>query len=84
LKLRLLSARTSLLARDDVNFKEDIKAARELLAKYFDPKARANQNVIAGLKLLSENTVSIATPDISLSMNAVRDARNARESRAKK
>jgi uroporphyrin-III C-methyltransferase len=83
LKLRLLSARTSLLARDDVNFKEDIKAARELLAKYFDPKARANQNVIAGLKLLSENTVSIATPDISLSMNAVRDARNARESRAK-
>lgn len=83
LKLRLLSARTSLLARDDVNFKEDIKAARSLLAKYFDPKARANQNAMAGLKLLSENTVSIATPDIGLSMNAVRDARNARDSRAK-
>jgi uroporphyrin-III C-methyltransferase len=83
LKLRLLSARTSLLARDDVNFKEDIKAARELLTKYFDPKARANQNAIAGLKLLSENTVSIATPDIVQSMNAVRDARNARDSRAK-
>ncbi|NJR71928.1 MAG: hypothetical protein HC782_02040 [Gammaproteobacteria bacterium] len=49
--------------------------------KIFDPKARANQNVITGLKLLTENAVSIATPDIGMSMNAVRDARNARNAR---
>jgi uroporphyrin-III C-methyltransferase len=80
-KLRLLSARTSLLARDETNFKDDAKAARELIAKYFDPKAKANQNAIATLKMLGENPVSIAAPDIVQSMNAIRAARAARETR---
>jgi len=79
LKLRLLSARTSLLARDEANFKEDLKTARELIAKYFDQKAKVNQNVVANLKQLADNSVSIATPDIVQSLNAVRAARAARE-----
>ncbi len=79
LRLRLLAARTSLLARDETNFKDDIKAARDLLGKYFDPKARVNQNTIANLKQLQENPVSIAAPDIVQSMNAVRAARAVRE-----
>jgi uroporphyrin-III C-methyltransferase len=79
LKLRLLSARTSLLARDEVNFKEDLKTARELIAKYFDQKAKVNQNAVASLKQLADNSVSIAAPDIVQSLNAVRAARAARE-----
>ncbi len=79
LKLRLLSARTSLLARDEANFREDLKAARELVGKYFDPKAKVNQNAIASLKQLADNAVAIAAPDIVQSMNAVRAARAARE-----
>ena len=79
LKLRLLSARTSLLARDEANFKEDLKTARELIAKYFDQKAKVNQNAITSLKLLADNAVSIAAPDIVQSLNAVRAARAARE-----
>lgn len=79
LKLRLLSARTSLLARDEANFKEDLKAARELIAKYFEQKAKANQNAAASLKQLADNSVSIAAPDIVQSLNAVRAARAARE-----
>jgi uncharacterized protein HemX len=79
LKLRLLSARTSLLARDQANFREDLKAARELVGKYFDPKAKVNQNAIASLKQLADNSVAIAAPDIVQSMNAVRAARAARE-----
>jgi uroporphyrin-III C-methyltransferase len=79
LKLRLLSARTALLARDEANFKEDLKTARELIAKYFDQKAKSNQNAIASLKQLADNAVSIATPDIVQSLNAVRAARAARE-----
>jgi uncharacterized protein HemX len=79
LKLRLLSARTSLLARDEANFKEDLKTARELIAKYFDQKAKVNQNVVASLKQLADNSVSITTPDIVQSLNAVRAARAARE-----
>lgn len=79
LKLRLLSARTSLLARDEANFKEDLKIARELVGKYFDPKAKVNQNAITSLKQLADNPVSIATPDIVQSLNAIRAARAARE-----
>lgn len=79
LKLRLLAARTSLLARDETNFKEDLRHARDLVSRYFDPKARVNQNAIAGLKQLADNPVSIAAPDITQSQNAVRAARVARE-----
>jgi uroporphyrin-III C-methyltransferase len=79
LKLRLLAARTSLIARDETNFKEDVRNARDLVAKYFDPKAKVNQNALITLKLLMDNPVSIATPDIVTSQNAVRAARVARE-----
>lgn len=79
LKLRLLSARTSLIARDETNYKEDLKLAREMLSKYFDPKAKVNANAIAMLKQLAENPVSISAPDITASLAAVRAARAARE-----
>ncbi len=79
LKLRLLSARTSLIARDETNYKEDLKLAGDLLARYFDTKARVNINAIATLKQLAESPVSIATPDITASLNAIRAARAARE-----
>ena len=79
LKLRLLSARTALIARDEINYKEDLKLSREMLGKYFDGKAKVNSNAISLLKQLAENPVSIAAPDITASLNAVRAARAARE-----
>ncbi len=79
LKLRLLSARTALIARDEPNYKDDMKRASEMLSKYFDPKARVNTNAIAMLKQLADSPVSIATPDITTSLNAIRAARAARE-----
>jgi uroporphyrin-III C-methyltransferase len=79
LKLRLLAARTALIAHDDVNYKEDIKLARDMLTRYFDPKAKVNVNALAMLKQFAESTVSIAPPDITGSLNAVRAARAARE-----
>jgi uroporphyrin-III C-methyltransferase len=79
LKLRLLSARTALIARDDINYKEDLKIARDMLTKYFDPKAKVNINSLAMLKQLAENPVSISVPDITVSLNAARAARAARE-----
>jgi uncharacterized protein HemX len=79
LKLRLLSARTALIGRDEASYKDDLKRASEMLAKYFDPKARVNTNAIAMLKQLAESPVSIATPDITASLNAIRAARAARE-----
>ena len=79
LKLRLLSARTSLIARDETNYKEDLKLAREMLTRYFDPKAKVNTNALAMLKQLAENPLSISSPDITASLTAVRVARAARE-----
>ena len=79
LKLRLLSARTALIARDDANYKEDIKLVRDMLTRYFDPKAKVNINALLMLKQFADNPVSIAPPDITASLNAVRAARAARE-----
>ncbi|MBL8524397.1 MAG: uroporphyrinogen-III C-methyltransferase, partial [Betaproteobacteria bacterium] len=79
LKLRLLSARTALIARDETNYKEDMKLAREMLTRYFDPKAKVNVNALALLKQLADNPLSIAAPDITASLNAMRATRAARE-----
>ncbi len=79
LKLRVLSARTALIARDDVNYKEDLKLVRDMLTRYFDQKAKVNANALTMLKQLAENSVSIAPPDITGSLSAVRAARAARE-----
>ena len=79
LKLRLLSARTALIARDDVNYKEDLKLVRDMLTKYFDPKAKVNINALAMLKQFAENSASIAPPDITASLAAMRAVRAARE-----
>jgi uncharacterized protein HemX len=79
LKLRLLSARTGLIARDELNYKQDLKLVRDLLSKYFDPKAKVNVSALATVKQLAENPVSISPPDINASLNAVRTARAARE-----
>ncbi len=79
LKLRLLSARTSLIARDEANYKEDLKRAREMLTRYFDTKAKVNVNALATLRQMAENPLSISSPDITASLAAVRAARATRE-----
>ena len=79
LKLRLLSARTALIARDEINYKEDLKIARDMFGKYFDARAKVIANAQSMLKQFSENPVSIAAPDITVSLNAIRAARAARE-----
>jgi uroporphyrin-III C-methyltransferase len=79
LKLRLLSARHALLARDEASYKEDLGQARDWVNRYFDPKAKVNAATSATLKQLFEGAINISVPDINASMNAVRAARAARE-----
>jgi uncharacterized protein HemX len=81
LKLRLLSARVALLARDEASFRDDVRQSQAWLAKYFDTKARPTTLAMATLKQVSESPVSIAVPDINASLAAVRTARAAREKR---
>jgi uroporphyrin-3 C-methyltransferase len=79
LKLRLLSARVALAARDEASFRDDVKASQAWIAKYYDARAKPVAAALATLKQIAETPVAIAVPDINASLAAVRTARAARE-----
>jgi len=79
LKLRMLAARVSLLARDESTFRDDLRASQAWINKYFDARSRPAVAALATLKQVAETPVAIATPDINASLAAVRTARAARE-----
>ena len=79
LKLRLLSARVALLARDEPSFREDMRTTQAWVTRYFDPRAKPTQAAQLVLKQLYETPVAITLPDINASLAAVRTARAARE-----
>lgn len=75
LKLRLLSARLSLLSHSPNSFKNDIEAALELLDRYFDRSADSVKSVRVTLKHLESNDLSVDIPGLSDSLNAVQNYR---------
>lgn len=79
LRMRLLSARIALLARDEKAFRADVRSARDWLQRYFDADDRQVAAALAALKQLSETDVSIDLPDISGSLDAVRQQKLVRE-----
>ena len=78
-RLRLLSARLALIARDDASFKADLSTAREWLTKYFDPQNRQVQSTLATLSQLSSIAMPGEMPDLSASLDAVRNLKDANE-----
>jgi uroporphyrin-III C-methyltransferase len=79
LKLRLLSARLGLLAREQSSYNNDLKAADDWLARYFDTRDKSVATAMATLKGLLGSNVSIELPDIAPTMDALQSMRNARE-----
>jgi len=73
LKLRLLNARLALLSRNEGTFRDDINTAQQMLVKYFDANARSTQAAQALLRQVQANNVTIDVPDLSESLNAVRN-----------
>lgn len=73
LKLRLLNARLALLSRNEGTFRDDIASAQQTLTRYFDTRARSVQTVQALLRQVQANNVTIEVPDLSESLNAVRN-----------
>ena len=69
--MRLLTARISLLQRDDASFKKDLKVAVDWINNYFDTRELASKAMLKQLQVLSNEGLSIATPDISLSLKLV-------------
>ena len=75
LKLRLLSARLDLLARDQQEYKTDLEAARTWLERYFDSSSPAVASSVKTLNELAKSDIVIQLPDVTASLNAVRKYR---------
>lgn len=83
LKLRLLSARIALLSRDEVVFRQELKTTQQWTARYFDTRSPAGSAMLAGLKRLAASSISVELPDLSPSLQAVRNYRLTREKAAR-
>lgn len=78
LRLRLLSARLALLQHDESSYRSDLRAVENALNRYFDTKAKATRAALESLKQLSATSVTVALPDLSASLGAVRSQKAAR------
>ncbi len=81
LKLRLLSARLALFARDQWTFRNELSVARSWLERYFSTEDRAVQAAIEQLKELSAAEILIELPDLRASQQALVGLREGRETR---
>jgi len=82
LKLRLLSARLALLSRDEDSFRQELKTAQQWTARFFDGKSNEGARMLSSLKKLAASSISIELPDISTSLQAVRNYRLTHEGAA--
>lgn len=80
LRLRLVSARIAILARQEASYKADLRASREWLGQYFDMRTKPVQGVIAMLDQMLAAPLPDDLPDLAASLDAVRTL-NAQERR---
>ena len=73
LKLRLLSARLALLQRDEADYHADLAAAQSWLRQYFDTSDPNARRALDALAQLAASAIRVDLPDITASLNAVRD-----------
>jgi len=79
LRLRLISARLALLARDAKSYQADLKAAREWVGRYYDTRNSNVTHTLAVLQNLQQADVGVEAPDITGTLEAMRNLRVARE-----
>jgi uroporphyrin-3 C-methyltransferase len=79
LRLRLLNARLSLLARDEAGYREDVRVAQAWIRRYFDVRSKQTADALGQLKQLASTSISFEMPTISESLDAVRGFKSRRE-----
>ncbi|MBW7902304.1 MAG: uroporphyrinogen-III C-methyltransferase [Rhodocyclaceae bacterium] len=79
LKLRLLSARLAMLARDQWTFRNELKAAQALLERHFDVRDKSVQTAVGALRQLGGSELGIELPTLNESLSAIRSFRATRE-----
>ncbi|MDR5749846.1 MULTISPECIES: fused uroporphyrinogen-III synthase HemD/membrane protein HemX [unclassified Caballeronia] len=70
-KLRLLSARLSLLSRSEPTLKSDLRAADAALGRYFDPSSKKVASVRDLVKQVDQASLAVAVPNLNESLAAV-------------
>jgi uroporphyrinogen III methyltransferase/synthase len=75
-KLRLLSARLSLLSRNDATLKSDLAAADDALARYFDNNSKDTGAVRDLIKEVNAGSVAVALPNLDTSLQAIAQFRS--------
>jgi uroporphyrinogen III methyltransferase/synthase len=70
-KLRLLSARLSLLSRSEPALRSDLNAADTALGRYFDPSSGKVKSVRDLVKQVNDASTAVAVPDLNASLAAV-------------
>jgi uroporphyrin-3 C-methyltransferase len=79
LRLRLLSARTAILGRQEAIYKSDLRAASAWIKQYFDTRTKP----VAGLQVMLGQMLATPMPDdlpdLAASLEAVRTLKAARE-----
>jgi len=81
LRLRLVSARIALIARNESALRADVKAADTWLRQYFDMKATPVQALSATLVALGAVAMPADVPDVTRSLDAARALRVAQDAR---
>jgi uroporphyrin-3 C-methyltransferase len=81
LRLRLLSARLALLARDGHSFQSDLKQAEQWLGHYFDRNAPAVQDAQVTLRGLIKLDVMREPVELNETLSALRNFKLARDKR---
>ena len=79
LRLRLLNARLSLLARDEAGYRADLRASQAWIERYFDARSKPAADALAQLKTLLGTSLSFEMPTISESLEAVRGFKSRQE-----
>ena len=79
LKLRLLSARLALLAHDESSFRSDLRTARDWLVRYYDTREKNVAGAVAAVRQLHDSQIGVEMPDVTASLDAVRNHRLTRE-----
>lgn len=81
LRLRLLSARVSILGRQEATYKADLRAALAWTRQYFDMRTKPGQALQETLAQMLSTPMPDDLPDLGASLDAVRALKAAQEAR---
>jgi len=81
LKLRLLTARLALFARDQASFRNELKLAQEWLGRHFVNDDKAVQAAQNSLRQMAAGDLTLELPSLNDSQTALRAVRGGKEKR---